>query len=187
MGISLHVCTKHLLSTHEFFCVPLPFFWLIYWPGLWLWITISCSNRVLLSANESSFDLSNLLLYSSFCSVFSVMRNRPLSLMADDMSLQCLQICRIWFHNAFIAYTDWTVAFRLVQPKNRYIYNKLHFFLHNMESKLYYFHLMEVSDRKCMFLFDMIVLYYYSVWMMFSLLILLTINWRFSIEHISNR
>lgn len=69
------------------FCVPFPFFRLIYWPGLWLWITISCSNRVLLSANESSFDLSNLLLYSSSCGVFSVMRNKPFSVWHITCSL----------------------------------------------------------------------------------------------------
>lgn len=50
---------------------------LIYWPAVWLWITISCSNRVLLSADKSSFDLSNLLLYSSGCAAFSLVRNKP--------------------------------------------------------------------------------------------------------------
>lgn len=64
------MCVQSTSSALMNFCVPFPFFWLIYWPVLWLWITISCSNRVLLSANESSFDLSNLLLYSSSRSVF---------------------------------------------------------------------------------------------------------------------
>lgn len=70
------MCVQSTSSVFMNICVPFPFFRMIYWPGLWLWITMSCSNGVLLSANESCSDLSNLLLYASYCSVFAVMRNQ---------------------------------------------------------------------------------------------------------------
>lgn len=48
------------------------------------WMTISCSNRLLLPANESSLDLSDLLLYSSSFTVFTVKSYKPMQDMAHE-------------------------------------------------------------------------------------------------------
>lgn len=201
MGILLHVCTKHLLSTHEFLCaVP------ILQADL-LARLVTLDNYKLL---KQSFIISQTRAALTFpiyfyihlpAASFQLWEISRDSVVSHEQRSLCDVYKNVEFHVTKLAVKCWLDSFFFILCRKSFkdflkndfkvaLYNKIFEYVNNLESRLHHFHFTDMSNYTRVSLFKVLVLWFsllFSALCSHSILTADLINYQMTVYKVFHR